>query len=88
MTERSFSRLPIHLEATISHNGAEVAGELDNLSMKGVLVRTDQLLPVDDTVTITIYHISRDNVICRLKGRVVRSTAEGVAIEFEKTFLD
>ena len=88
MTERNFSRLPIHLEATITYNGTVVEGELDNISLKGVFVRTTQKIPLNDSIMITIYHHTRDLQICRLKGRVVRITDDGVALEFEKTLLD
>ncbi|GAM09057.1 pilZ domain protein [Geobacter sp. OR-1] len=88
MPERSFSRLPIHLEATITYNGTIIEGELDNISLKGVFVRTTQKIPINDSIMITLYHHTKDQQICRLKGRVVRISAEGFAVEFEKTLLD
>lgn len=88
MPARNFSRLPIHLEATITYNGTVVAGELDNISLKGVFIRTAQKIPMHETLMITIYHHTKDRQICKLKGHVVRSTDEGVALEFEKTLLD
>jgi hypothetical protein len=88
MPTRNFSRLPIHLEATITYNEMVIKGELDNISLKGVFVRTDQNIPINDSLLITIYHQTKDQLICRLKGHVVRSTDEGVALEFEKTLLD
>ncbi|MBT0665316.1 PilZ domain-containing protein [Geobacter pelophilus] len=88
MQERNYSRLPIHLEATITYNGTIVEGELDNISLKGVFVRTGQKIPMNDLITITIYHHTKDQQICSLKGRVVRITPDGAAVEFEKTLLD
>ena len=88
MPARNFSRLPIHLEATISYNGTIVDGELDNISLKGVFIRTAKKIPLNDTLMITIYHHTKDPQIGRLKGHVVRTTDEGVALEFEKTLLD
>jgi hypothetical protein len=88
MPNRNYSRLPIHLEATITYNGTIVEGDLDNISLKGVFVRTKHNIPINDTLLITIYHHTKDQQICRLRGHVVRKTAEGVALEFEKTLLD
>lgn len=88
MPQRNFSRLPIRLEATITWNGTIVEGELDNISLKGVFVRTTQKIPENDSLMITVYHHSKEQQICRLKGHVVRSTDEGVALEFEKNLLD
>lgn len=88
MTERGFSRLPIHLEATITFNGTVIEGELDNISLKGVFVRTAQKVPLHDPVIITIYHHSKDRQICRMRGHIVRETPEGIALEFDRTILD
>ena len=88
MPGRGFSRFPIHLEATITYNGSVVEGELDNISLKGVFIRTTQKIPMHDSLTIIIYHHSKDQQICRLKGRIVRTTKEGVAVEFDKTLMD
>jgi len=88
MPSRNFSRLPIHLEATITHNGTVIEGELDNISLKGVFVRTSRKIPINDPIMISIYHHTKDQQICRLKGRVARIDEEGVAVEFEKTLLD
>ena len=88
MTERSFTRLPMHLEAIITYNGSEVEGELDNISLKGVFFHTTQKIPMNESLTITIYHHTKDRQICRLKGHVVRTTDQGVALEFETNLLD
>lgn len=88
MPDRTFSRLPLHLEATISFNGSAIDGELDNISLKGVFFRTRQKIPLSNTVLITIYHHSKDRQICRMHGHVVRETPEGVALEFDRTILD
>lgn len=88
MPERTFSRLPLHLEATITFDGSIVDGELDNISLKGAFFRTAHNIPLNDTVLITIYHHSKDRQICRMRGHVVRKTQEGVALEFDRTILD
>lgn len=88
MPDRTFSRLPLHLEATITFNGSVVDGELDNISLKGAFFKTGQKIPLRDTVLITIYHHSKDRQICRMRGHVVRETEEGVALEFDRTILD
>lgn len=88
MPDRTFSRLPLHLEATITFNGSIVDGELDNISLKGAFFRTGHKIPLNDTVLITIYHHSKDRQICCMRGHVVRETPEGVALEFDRTILD
>lgn len=88
MPDRTFSRLPLHLEATISFDGSVVDGELDNISLKGVFFKTPHKIPLHDTVLITVYHHTKDRQICRMRGHVVRETSEGVALEFDRTILD
>lgn len=78
----------MHLEATITWNGTVVEGELDNISLKGIFLRTTQKIPENASLMITIYHRTKDQQICQLKGHVVRSTGDGVALEFEKNLLD
>lgn len=87
MPDRTFSRVPFNLEATITYNDTVVEGDLENISLKGVFVRTPRKIPLHDTVVVIIYH-RKKNEICRLRANVVRATPEGVALEFEKTLLD
>lgn len=88
MPKRTFSRLPLHLEATITYNGTIVDGEVEDISLKGVFFRTQQQIKPHDTVQVTVFSQSKENQVCQVQARVVRTTKEGVALEFEKNLLD
>jgi hypothetical protein len=88
MPKRTFSRLPLHLEATITYNGTIVDGDVEDISLQGVFFRTEQQIKPHDTVQVTVYSHSKENQVCQVRARVVRTTPDGVALEFEKNLLD
>lgn len=86
--KRNFARLALHAKANIMHHDQTVEGEVENLSMKGVFIKTTQFMEIDDTVAVTIYHTLTPQVLCDLKAKVVRLNDKGVGLQFEKTLLD
>ena len=86
--KRNFARLALHAKASINQQDRMIEGEVENLSMKGVFVRTTKIIPVNDTVAVTIYHTLTPQVLCDLKAKVVRITDKGMGLQFEKTLLD
>lgn len=86
--KRNFARLALHAKANIHQNGETIEGEVENLSMKGVFVMAPQMLAMNDSVAVTIFHTLTPQVLCDLKAKVVRITEKGMGLQFEKTLLD
>ncbi|ACM21556.1 PilZ domain protein [Geotalea daltonii FRC-32] len=88
MEKRKFARLAMHSDTNIKFNNTMYSGTVRDLSMKGAFVTTDVLIPVNETVEVTIYTSSTPNMLCDLQAKVIRSTEYGIGLEFEKTVLD
>ena len=90
MEKRKFSRVPFHIEAEINVNGSNFKGEVENLSLKGMLVHIDDhLLELGTPLTMIINLTGvNSNLSINLKGRVVRVNQEGIGIFFEEIDLD
>ena len=86
--KRNFARLALHARANITQHGQVIEGEVENLSMKGVFVKSPRRIDIGDTVAVTIYHTLTPQVLCDLKAKVVRTTEKGMGLQFEKTLLD
>ncbi|MBJ6727604.1 PilZ domain-containing protein [Geomesophilobacter sediminis] len=86
--KRNFARLALHAKANLLHQESVHEGEVENLSMKGVFIKTQHRIDIDDTVAVTIYHSLTPHVLCDLKAKVIRVTDQGVGLQFEKTLLD
>lgn len=88
MEKRKFARLALHSDAQIRHKNAIYMGVVENLSMKGVFVKTTEQIPIYDSVEITIYTYSTPNLLCDLKATVMRVSDSGIGLEFGKTLMD
>ena len=86
--KRNFARLALHAKANVIQGHQVIEGEVENLSMKGVFVRTTRTIDLGDMVAVTIYHTLTPQVLCDLKAKVVRVTDQGMGLQFEKTLLD
>jgi len=81
--KRKRIRVPIHLEARIEVPGGEVFPvETENISLNGILVRTEHLLQVGTEVTVVL-HLS-PAVAFRITGLVVRAAGAGLAIGYRQ----
>jgi hypothetical protein len=89
MIKRHFTRVEYHVAATISGAGSSFSSMVENLSLKGVLLRTDQRLPLGQPVDITISLLnSTPPVELHLKAVVVRSTEGELGCRFDKVDVD
>ncbi|HOP74001.1 MAG TPA: PilZ domain-containing protein [Bacillota bacterium] len=90
MEKRNFSRIPFKIEAQFEYNGQTIRGEVENLSMKGMLLKTDiqpeihTMLPI----TIVLSEGYDESLVLHINGTVVRQTPEGIGIYFDEMDLD
>ncbi len=87
---REFTRIPIHLLVEVK--SGEVVIKTDkttDLSMKGIGVLTDQMLPLDAECSVLIFlGDGNTGMNINVQGKVIRSTDSQMAIEFTKIDLD
>ncbi len=85
MENRRFERVGFHTEAVIKQGGLSFRGEVENLSLKGLFVRTDQKVEVDEPVEITVFfHGTSAQLSFSLQAKVVRVTETGIGFNFQK----
>lgn len=89
MTTRKFSRVNFNVSANVKVGERSFTGELENLSMNGMFLITDEKLAMGDLVGITISLTGTDPEIkVSFDGKVIRVAEDGIAFSFEKIDLD
>ena len=88
MERRKNRRVPFQVIATAQTDQISIKGMVDNLSMKGMFLASETLSegsPLEISIGLSG---SSPSVSIELKGRVVRQTEAGLAIEFQEMDLD
>ncbi|CAH2032086.1 PilZ domain-containing protein [Trichlorobacter ammonificans] len=89
MSTRKFSRVGFHVMATVSSGGRSFQGRVSNLSMNGMLLETEEQLPMGEVVDITISLPGTEpEITVAFTGRVCRLTEGDIAFRFEMIDLD
>ncbi|HIJ81684.1 MAG TPA: PilZ domain-containing protein [Desulfuromonadales bacterium] len=89
MTTRKFSRVKFNVEATIRSGERSFRGWVENLSMTGLFLVTEERLPEGEHVEIEVELTgSMPLVTVSCNGRVLRATENGIAFVFEKLELE
>ncbi len=89
MATRQFSRVKFRVAATISTADRQFHGNVENLSMRGMFLETDERLAEGDMVKITIVLSGTSpELSITFDGKVCRVTDSGLGFSFEKIDLD
>lgn len=89
MEKRRFSRVPFRIQAEITAGGQKFTGAVENLSLKGMYVKTEHAVDVGAPISIKIVLTgTQSNLMIDLKGKVVRQTDEGIGVYFDDMDLD
>lgn len=89
MSTRKFSRVRFNVEATIKVGERQFQGGVENLSMTGMFMVTDERLAEGEAVDITIILTGTEPPISvNFNGRVSRIVGNGMGFVFEKIDLD
>lgn len=89
METRKFSRVSFRVAARIQAGERHFSGDVENLSMSGMFLVTDERLQLHDPVSITIILTGTDpEISVGFDGRVSRIIDNGMAFTFEKIDLD
>lgn len=89
MEKRCLSRVLFCTKAVVNYKGVEIDGEVDNLSLNGMFIKTRQKVPVGEMVEITM-HLAGDSssLTIGLEGKVIRTDESGIGIMYHKVDLD
>lgn len=89
MNTRKFSRVAFSVAATVVCGERSFTGDVENLSMKGMFVYTEEKLQIGEPVNITISLTGTEPEIrVDFEGVVSRIAENGVAFNFEKIDID
>lgn len=89
MEKRKFERIDFRSEAIIRHNGTTFRAEVENLSLKGLFVRTDQKIAINEQVDVSMFFFgSSAELSFSLEANVVRITDDGFGLNFRKIDMD
>lgn len=89
MNERHKLRVPFHVNASLEYNGNTVNGDVENLSINSMFMKTAQNIPVNTEVDASIYLSGTTSELSlKISGTVVRSEKEGVAVTFREIEYD
>ena len=89
MSTRRFSRVRFNVGATIRIADRKFQGAVENLSMTGMFLVTNEMLSDGETADITIVLTGTlPEIAVNFTGIVTRITADGVGFSFEKMDLD
>ena len=88
--KREFSRVPIHIAATIKSNGKEIATDAtDDISMKGLSVHCEEILEMGASCDVILTLKNGENPVeVKVKGMVARCMDSGMAIQFTELDLE
>ncbi|MSN25923.1 MAG: PilZ domain-containing protein [Geobacter sp.] len=89
MSTRKFSRVHFNVEATIATAGRQFRGTVENLSMTGMLLLTDERLPEGEMVEISMVLTGTlPEIKINFSGKVARVVDDCMAFTFDKIDLD
>jgi hypothetical protein len=89
MERRKYRRVPFEVTAAVQTDRISINGTVDNLSMNGMFLTTEKTVACDSPLEISIILSGSSSMLSiRLKGRVVRQTEAGIAVEFQEMDLD
>jgi len=83
MGKRKFSRIPFDRDVTLKVGNATISGEIENLSLQGVLLKTAHSFNLQEIVDIELRLSNNpDPLVLELQGTVVRCEDKKAAIHF------
>lgn len=78
MNKRHFTRVDYSVGASVSYGNEVFFCNTDNLSLRGVFLKTEHEIPIDIPVHVTIYNSNQSSL--RVNARVVRREGNGVGL--------
>jgi hypothetical protein len=85
---RKFSRVLFNIEANVKFGAQQFVGKVENLSLRGMFLSTNEKLVIGDEVEIAIALNDHPENKLEIDGRAVRIAENGIGFMFDKIDLD
>ena len=82
MEQRNFTRVNVSAAAAIKCNDQVILGDISNVSLQGLFIKTDKKFPENLPVDVTVYLYPKTSF--SLHADVVRRNESGVGIQLKK----
>ena len=79
MNNRHFTRVNYAVGASISYGNEMIFCNTDNVSLRGMYLKTGREIPLNIPVNVTIYHSNQSSL--KVKAWVVRREENGVGLQ-------
>ena len=87
--KRQFERVDCRTEALVTYYDLSFKGEVENLSLKGLFVKTDQKIDMNEPVGVTVFFNGDSGQFSfSLQGKVVHVADNGIGVNFQKIDID
>ncbi|HPJ35742.1 MAG TPA: PilZ domain-containing protein, partial [Spirochaetota bacterium] len=89
MDDREKQRVIFHVSASLDFAGQTINGNVENLSIGGMLVNTAERVPDDNKAEATVYLSGSSSELClNMTCEVIRKGAHCLAVKFTKIDID
>ncbi|MEI6703241.1 MAG: PilZ domain-containing protein [Deltaproteobacteria bacterium] len=82
MEHRNFTRVSYCECASVKHDDQAFFGDIENVSLQGLFIKTPQKVPINTPVEITVYFSQSSSMY--LNANVVRCEDTGLGIQISK----
>ncbi|MBV5339871.1 MAG: PilZ domain-containing protein [Deltaproteobacteria bacterium] len=86
MGGRSFTRVSYTAGAAIQFGNETAMCKTDNLSLRGMYLKTEINIPLDIPVQVTVFHCGLSYI--KVNARVVRKEANGIGLQISSMLAD
>ena len=91
MDKRKFARTDLRIRAAIRSEAAEITGDVENVSLNGLFVRSDdsKVLNAQDPVEVQVELTGKNSKLTiECNGRIIHSDERGIGIHIEVLGVD
>jgi PilZ domain len=89
VNNRLHDRVDCKTLALVKAGNITIRGEVENLSLKGLFVKTCTTIPMNETVDVTLFFMGdTERLSFNLVGKVERITDEGIGLSFKRIDVD
>jgi hypothetical protein len=82
MNNRNFTRVDYSVGASISFGSDVLMCNTDNLSLRGMYLKTEHEIPLNTPVNVTLYHSNQSSL--KVNAKVVRREESGVGLLIDR----
>ncbi len=89
LEDRNKPRIIFHVSASLDFHGHTINGNVENLSISGMLINTTDLIPENAEANLTVYLSgSSSELTLNMNCEVIRKEPHGIAVKFTQMDID